>query len=193
MSSRIQPASALPASVHPRHRWQRRAGLLTTELLVMAFEQIKASPWGRALPHGQWLCWGQSQEVTGASSSLAVQEISMEKLHLPAQPNGPDPLLHTCYKHMPERIGGALGKYSYLCATPCPCVCLLLSVPWVLSRCSYTACMTRKLPVTNPWWVSPQNYLHHFPDSSWHLSSQINVWLAVHTVTASMCCWNTKS
>lgn len=74
------PASALPASVHPRRRWQTRAGLLTTELLAMAFEQTKSSPRGGALPHGQWLCWGQSQEVTGVSSSLAV----MEKLLHPA-------------------------------------------------------------------------------------------------------------
>lgn len=68
-SSRNQPASALPASVHPRHRWQTRAGLLTTELLATAFEQIKTSPQVRALPHGQWLCWGQSQEVKWVSSS----------------------------------------------------------------------------------------------------------------------------
>ena len=53
---------------------------------------------------------GDRAKRTGASSSLAVQEISMEKLHLPDQPNGPDPLLHTCYKHMPERIRGGTGE-----------------------------------------------------------------------------------
>lgn len=169
----------------------------------MAFGQEKSSPCGRALPHGQQLCWGEPRGTGSGHAAVESNEhggVAAPSITISPWPHAVCLVQTTGQKgwwdyhgrrdqHLPLLIkrstsadGGKTREIAHSC--PCVCTCLFLSMLWVLSRFTHLACTPRDVPALTNLPSGPAASLHNQ-----QVLTPVKCVTSAHAVTISVGCW----